>query len=387
LPGESHKRATQNATSNESATKEEEVPDQEPISALRRFTARRIGVCQCTVLCSSVHYKGRERDSGCGRDTCPWSRGGVRPTREGGQEGWSRVKESDYAWQVRRRKAIPHVEGVDEGSSTGCGTWCADSEEWQNVVAFQYKGAIYRTYKPVLPYTEILVWCGNEYSSHLGIDVRQKKNLPLPKEITGFQCEACDALFSSQDALQRHRKMHPRQGLKRHRCPECSYSTDNTGNLRVHLLTHSGEKPHTCDQCHKRFSKRTISARTSSCTRAKRGTSAAPAEKRFAREFDLRRHEGVQSGERPYRCSDCGKDFSQAIHLKRHQGCTHDRSPTRVRTAEYRSTESDALKMHVASVHTGVFPHNCDLCGKGFHRPGRLRSTCRKEAPGDTRLG
>ncbi|GIY85310.1 histone-lysine N-methyltransferase PRDM9 [Caerostris darwini] len=121
---------------------------------------------------------------------------------------------------------------------------CADSEEWQNVVAFQYKGAIYyRTYKPVLPYTEILVWYGNEYASYLGIDLIQKKLLPLPRksaydEITGFQCEVCDALFSSQDALQRHRKKPPRQGLKKHRCPECSYSTDKTS----HLLTHSGRE-------------------------------------------------------------------------------------------------------------------------------------------------
>ncbi|GIY02376.1 histone-lysine N-methyltransferase PRDM9 [Caerostris extrusa] len=119
---------------------------------------------------------------------------------------------------------------------------CADSEEWQNVVAFQYKSAIYyRTYKPVLPYTEILVWYGNEYASHLDIDVRQKKLFPLPKEISGFQCEVCEALFSSEDALQKHRKKHPCQRHKRHRCPECSYATDRTGNLRQHLLTHRRE--------------------------------------------------------------------------------------------------------------------------------------------------
>ncbi|GIY45803.1 histone-lysine N-methyltransferase PRDM9 [Caerostris darwini] len=103
------------------------------------------------------------------------------------KKGGAGVKESGYAWQVRREtKTSLYVEGVDEGSSN----WMryvnyADSEEWQNVVAFQYKGAIYyRTYKPVLPYTEILVWYGSEYASHLGIDVRQKKLLPPPKLLT-----------------------------------------------------------------------------------------------------------------------------------------------------------------------------------------------------------
>ncbi|GIX88190.1 hypothetical protein CDAR_269291 [Caerostris darwini] len=47
--------------------------------------------------------------------------------------------------------------------------------------------------------------------------------------------------------------------------------------------------------------------------------------------------------------------------------------------SEYRSTQLSHLKKHVASAHTGVFPHNYDLCGKGFHAPGRLRDHAQKK--------
>ncbi|GBO22162.1 hypothetical protein AVEN_71885-1 [Araneus ventricosus] len=61
---------------------------------------------------------------------------------------------------------------------------CADDEEWQTMAAFQYMGKIYyKTYKPVLPYTEILIWYGDDYASKLGIELKGRKYLPPPKEI------------------------------------------------------------------------------------------------------------------------------------------------------------------------------------------------------------
>ncbi|GIY85312.1 hypothetical protein CDAR_317731 [Caerostris darwini] len=52
---------------------------------------------------------------------------------------------------------------------------------------------------------------------------------------------------------------------------------------------------------------------------------------------------------------------------------------------EHRSSRLGDLKKHVASVHTGMFPHHCDRCGKGFHRPRTPEGSRAEEAPGDTR--
>ncbi|KFM67037.1 Chorion transcription factor Cf2, partial [Stegodyphus mimosarum] len=39
-------------------------------------------------------------------------------------------------------------------------------------------------------------------------------------------------------------------------CPYCSYSTSVKGRLRDHMLTHTGERPHSCPYCGRRFAQK-----------------------------------------------------------------------------------------------------------------------------------
>ena len=49
---------------------------------------------------------------------------------------------------------------------------CSRSEDEQNLVAYQFRGEIfYRTYKPVSPGKELLVWYGESYAKDLGISI------------------------------------------------------------------------------------------------------------------------------------------------------------------------------------------------------------------------
>lgn len=41
--------------------------------------------------------------------------------------------------------------------------------------------------------------------------------------------------------------------LIRHTCSACGKNFSTKQRLKIHLLTHSGEKPHTCDVCSKSF--------------------------------------------------------------------------------------------------------------------------------------
>ena len=48
---------------------------------------------------------------------------------------------------------------------------CARNESEQNLIAYQYRGQIYyRSFKPIQPGTELLVFYGEEYAKELGIE-------------------------------------------------------------------------------------------------------------------------------------------------------------------------------------------------------------------------
>jgi len=72
---------------------------------------------------------------------------------------------------VKDGKFSHFLDGQDENHSN----WmrfvnCSRCEDEQNLVAYQYRGEIYyRTYKPVTPGKELLVWYGESYAKDLGI--------------------------------------------------------------------------------------------------------------------------------------------------------------------------------------------------------------------------
>ena len=80
------------------------------------------------------------------------------------------------------------VDGADES----CSNWmrfvnCSRCEEEQNLVAFQFRGDIYyRSYKTILPNTELMVWYGEKYAEDLGISTTQIDHDEETKGITYY---------------------------------------------------------------------------------------------------------------------------------------------------------------------------------------------------------
>lgn len=66
-------------------------------------------------------------------------------------------------------------------------------------------------------------------------------------------CTICNRGFLSKQNMKRHMQTH--SGVKPHQCSYCSLSFLRLSHLQRHHRVHTGERPFLCDQCDKQFSR------------------------------------------------------------------------------------------------------------------------------------
>ncbi|XP_013788495.1 zinc finger protein squeeze-like [Limulus polyphemus] len=141
------------------------------------------------------------------------------------------------------------------------------------------------------------------------------------------------------------RRSHPAP-TKNFMCPVCYKYFTQKGNLKTHMMIHTGEKPFSCQVCGKSFTQKGNVDTHMKIHTGEKEFGCNTCGKRFTQKGNLKTHiRSVHAKEKPFACGVCGKCFSQKGNMQTHMR-THNKDDR--------------------------FP--CSLCGKTFSQKGNLKT-------------
>lgn len=185
----------------------------------------------------------------------------------------------------------------------------------------------------------------------------RQEPVTTPEGKPTYSCGKCTKVFINRGNLLNHASECHGQ-VKNFCCQICNKSFKYNVQLRIHLRTHSGERPHACEICHRGFSQL-------SNLRSHRKVVSVP-------ESDPPNQTNppipqVHSKVKPYKCQLCLKSFTMLDSLTAHSlKCVKDKYRCQLCSKSF--AKEGNLIAHLQCHSEGVIEKNfkCEMCPKSF---------------------
>nr|XP_020640549.1 zinc finger and BTB domain-containing protein 11 [Pogona vitticeps] len=189
---------------------------------------------------------------------------------------------------------------------------------------------------------------------------------------TQHKCNECGMIFQRRYALIMHTLKHER--TKNYKCPLCKKEFQYGASLRAHLVRHTRKNEVTVATASIEESGAAVKGRT------KREFICDICGRSLPKLYSLRIHMLKHTGVKPHACKICGKSFTYKHGLKMHLALHEAQKQFKCELCDKSFVTKRSLQEHV-SIHTGESKYFCPHCGKSFHRASGLSKHIKKHQP------
>ncbi|XP_060054420.1 zinc finger and BTB domain-containing protein 11 isoform X2 [Erinaceus europaeus] len=210
--------------------------------------------------------------------------------------------------------------------------------------------------------------------------VQKGKKMKQPKrdakentEEASHKCGECGMVFQRRYALITHTLKHER--ARDYKCPLCKKQFQYSASLRAHLIRHTKK-----DAPAPSSSNSNEASGSSEKGRTKREFICSICGRTLPKLYSLRIHMLKHTGVKPHACQVCGKTFIYKHGLKLHQSLHESQKQFQCEICVKSFVTQRSLQEHM-SIHTGESKYLCSVCGKSFHRGSGLSKHLKKHQP------